>query len=424
MNKWLKLCVMIAAIFVLTGCSRGIDGFSLISEVRFEGKNTIGYAYEPQLDTDLIYRKIKDRKLADQIVRSLKVSIDKKENLSNGDIVNVTLTLPDDLAKYVKIGSKEYKVSGLVELQQVSAEQLQQILQFTFTGVSGRGNVQITNNAEDALRYLQFEVDDNGKLTNGQQAKFRITASSRRALADAGYSIDLNLNLELTVSDLKEPTEITVEDLHKHLVIEFAGVSGKGVATITNAFQDPLLSRLNFNVEKNEQLSNGDQVKLLVDQYQQDELANAGYVLPSVDLLIEVSGLNEVPASAAEISNVEDIKRLIKEEAAKRYSTSYNEIKLINYYYRQFGAGNDVNDGISGGVTNSGTLLGIFQVDAKGGWSSHNGVVLVGFTDIMKAPDGKADLATMSLIQERVDVSYSADSIVKLYEAYGYTLVP
>lgn len=421
MNKWFKLCIMLVAIFVLTGCSRGIDGLSLVSDIHFDGKNTIGYTYEPQIDTERIYRKIKDRKLADQIVRSLKVSIDKKENLSNGDIVNVTVTLPDDLAKYVKTGTKEYKVSGLVELQPIAMEQLQQVLEFNFSGVSGRGNVEIVNKATDYLRYVQFEVENNGKLTNGEQVKFNVTPSSRRALADEGYSIDPNVNMELTVTDLKEPVEITVEELHKHLVIEFAGVSGKGVATITNAFQDPVLSRLNFNVEKNEQLSNGDQVKLLLDPYQQEELADVGYALPSVDLLVEVSGLSEVPKSATEISNVEDIKRLIKEEVAKRYSREF-EITLVNYYYRQFGGPEGVNDGIRGGRTNSGTLLGIFQLKPTTSWGS-SGVVVTGFTDIMKTPDGKADLATMSLIYDHVDENYSADSIVKLYEAYGYTLV-
>ena len=83
---------------------------------------------------------------------------------------------------------------------------------------------------------------------------------------------------KVTVSGLTEPTILTTEDVEKHIVLKFEGVSGKGFGKPENTFPSPL-NTINFSVQNNGTLKNGGTISLELTETAEEKLNAEGYVL-------------------------------------------------------------------------------------------------------------------------------------------------
>ena len=109
----------------------------------------------------------------ESIVKDIDIEISKKEGLSNGDVVTVTVRIPDSLSSELKGGSKEYTVSGLPDLTVVD---FFKDIEIVFDGVSGNATAKIVKLTEDkALKACTFEISTNYKLSNGSEITVSIT---------------------------------------------------------------------------------------------------------------------------------------------------------------------------------------------------------------------------------------------------------
>lgn len=360
--------VFIGFILVFVGCSKSISAIDFVN-IDFTGLNSKGLATttldkdaiishlwggEAEIQKMTVAKQLEIAQEMDAISDSYTITLDKNENLSNGDTVNVTLSVDSNKTK---------------------------------------------------------------KFTGGTK--------------------------KVTVSGLTEPTILTTEDVEKHIVLKFEGVSGKGFGKPENTFPSPL-NTINFSVQNNGTLKNGGTISLELTETAEEKLNAEGYVLDKdFNPSYTVKDLKVVANKASDISNIEDLKRVLDENIQREYTKNpYNflvryEVTQNKLMYREFsrntlediekyGESDSIYDG--GKVSGNGNLIGIYTVRKFANEEDQNAgkysefIVVNGLGNIYLT-DSKANIANVVAFSERFDSTYSLETVVQLYEGYGYTEV-
>ncbi|GGC92751.1 hypothetical protein [Enterococcus wangshanyuanii] len=354
-----KLFWLVPIIFVLGGCNSAKQMTDYI-EVDFSGMDTKGTA-SYNIDTKKMYKDVfdydvetgfPDEKTQKELISfdsSYKVKLNKDQKLSNGDKVKVTVSVDENKTKRIKGGEKEFTVSGLEEPKKLTNEEVMKHLVVNFNGVSGRGEATIDNTFDDPLNYIEFTIEDDGKLKNGDKAKVQKSKEFEQSLNDQGYVLTDDFNPEF-----------------------------------------------------------------------------------------EVKGLKNVAEKATDIANLEDIKRMIDEEVKRSYKDSYAEesygrryeIALNKLFYRQFAKDNtneETGNWFGNSSTNNGNLIGIYTIKQYSGGTESKlqseFTAIIGYSDIILDENKQANVADIKEISTTKDDSYSLESVLKLYEGYGYSEV-
>lgn len=240
---------------------------------------------------------------------------------------------------------------------------------------------------------------------------------------------------EFVVEGLDEAKKLTTEELEKHLVVNFNGVSGLGSATIDNTLPGEL-GYLGFTLVDDGKFKNGDLAKIEITEDLENRLADNGYLLDDdFDPSFEVKGLDEVAEKATDIANLDDIKRMIDEEVNRSYKdwnpeASYGsryEIKEEGLFYRQFVRDSNDSQFSFNSATNNGNLVKILSVKRYYGGTENKlnteFTAIIGFSDLFLDEENKVNVADLITIKDTKDSTYSVESVVQLYEGYGYNRV-
>ena len=278
---------------------------------------------------------------------------------------------------------------------------------------------------------LEISFDNSLDLSNGDTVKLLVSVDLTKVKNLTGGE------KEVTVEGLDEPKWLTSEEVEKHLVVNFNGVSGRGEAQIDNTLPDEL-GGLPFKLVGDGEFKNGDTAKIEVSAELQDRLVQHGYLLEdSFDPRFEVKGLAEVAEKAGDIANLEDIKRMIDEETTRTYKdwwvdkevgTRY-EIKEEKLLYRQFTREDNDSQNLFGyrSTTNNGNLIKIFSIKEYSGGTEgklkKEYTAIIGFSDLYLDEENRVNVADLVTIKDTKDSTYSLESVIQLYEGYGYTEV-
>ncbi len=334
-----------------------------------------------------------------------------------------------------------------------SAKDLSEYVEVDFNGIDSKGTADYRVDIEKLIKdTLDFDVKGNiepdEKITeeiNKMDEAMEIKLDKTENLSN-GDKIEIIANVDgektkkvksgkktIEVKNLDEPKWLTNEEVEKKLVVNFNGVSGRGEVQIDNVLDSPL-DKVKFTVENDGELKNGDKVKVTLSKDEEEQLLQEGYLLEKdFAPTFEVKGLSIVAEKATDISNLDDIKRMIDEEVKRDYqdfdpnkSWGYKyEIKEEKLMYRQFNNESDKSDSFDSG--NNGNLIKIFSVKKFSGGSetklNDSFTAIIGYSDIILDEDNKVNLAEMKNIKETKDDTYSLESVIKMYEAYGYTEV-
>ncbi|GEQ49187.1 hypothetical protein [Tetragenococcus koreensis] len=360
MKKVIKGTLVVLLVTVLTGCSNlGAEDLAEYVDVDFSGMDTKGTA-DYSIDEDALLKDVYDVDIESEfpdeetlqeienLEDSMKVNIDKTDNLSNGDNIKVTANVNEDKIEKVKSGEKEFEVKGLSKPKTLTSEDVEKNLVVNFTGVSGQGEVQADNTFDEPLDSLDFTFENDGKLKNDDQAEIVLSKEDKQQLIDMGY---------LTEKD-------------------FAPA---------------------FKVE----------------------------------------GLDKVAEQAQDIANLDDIKRMIEEEAKRTYKDkdtefsfgSKYEINQEKWLYRPFPEDNSEDEDDFGWTmgeesTDSGNLLSIYSIKEYSGGDKkelkEEVTAVIGYSDILLDEDNKANVSELTEIHDEKDDSYSLKSVIQLYEGEGY----
>ncbi|MCQ4859184.1 hypothetical protein NE691_11660 [Enterococcus faecalis] len=336
-----------------------------------------------------------------------------------------------------------------------NAKNLVDYVDVEFTGMDTQGEATYSVNTEEMI-YDTMKIDsDTISLTDKQKNEIRKIDTSYKIKLDKDKNLSngdkvkvtATVNKEKTkklksgektveVKGLEEPKKLTNEEVSKHLVVNFNGANGQGEAQIDNTF-DNELKYIGFKIANDGKLKNGDQAKLDISKQLKQELSGQGYVLDKgFNPTFEVKGLDEVAENATDIANLDDIKRMIDEGVRREYKSSdkneYSwdrqyEIKEDKLMYRQFKTNTRENENIWGssyGSSQNGNLIKIFTVKQYSGGPEgkleETKTVIYGYSDIILNDKKEANVADLTEISDSKDDTYSLESVIKLYEGYGY----
>lgn len=443
-------------ILLLTAC--GKKDMTDYVDVTFYGVDSVGKAsYSVDIeklladvfkyDSESDFPDDKQLEAMNAVTSGYKVKVEPETGLSNGDKVTVTVSVDDTKTKKVKGGSKEYTVEGLEESKDIT-----EYITMSFSGLDSQGHAEYEVNEGELIADIfghdvldeeteaeieslksayTVEVDQEEDLSNGDKVTLKVNVDKEKSkLIKSGEK-------EFTVKDLGEATKLTEEDVTKHLVINFNGVSGRGFAKIDNTFSAPL-NYFNFELENDGELKNGDEATLAWNEDLLRELNDYGYIVEKdFKPIFKVEGLDVVAEKATDIKNLDDIKRMLEEELNRKYedfspNDNYGTVyktKEEKIMYRQFDSGDNDTFLSFGSSKNSnhGNLIGIYSVEKYSGGKNpelkDEFTAIVGFSGIIVDDKNKTNLAKMELFHDKKDDSYSLKSVIQLYEGYGYSEV-
>ncbi|MFD2210365.1 hypothetical protein ACFSMW_11695 [Virgibacillus halophilus] len=207
-----------AGIFFLAACGQAKDATDYVN-VSFSGMSGAGSAtynmdeskmFEDIFDMDSKSDSVNRETLKEmgQISDAYKIKLDKKRELSNGDKVKVTVSVNEDETKKIKGGQKEITVKGLEEPKELTSEDVENNLNVDFNGANGRGEANVYNNLDSGLSTIDFEVENDGKLKNGEQAKIILKdEDSKNDMLRFGYVLADDFQPTVKVKDLYNVAE-------------------------------------------------------------------------------------------------------------------------------------------------------------------------------------------------------------------------
>lgn len=334
-----------------------------------------------------------------------------------------------DLSEYVELEFNGIDTKGTVDYYVDTEKLFKDTLDFDVNG-SHQPDEKIVEEIDKMSEAIEVKIDKTENLSNGDKVEItaEVDGDKTKKIKSGKKTIE--------VKNLDEPKWLTNEEVEKKLVVNFNGVSGRGEVQIDNILASPL-DQIEFTVENDGKLKNGDKVNVVLSKDEEGQLLQEGYLVDQdFAPTFEVKGLSIVAEEATDISNLEDIKRMIDEKVKRDYQDfdpdkswgSKYEIKEEKMLYRQFeNESSNSDEAFSWDSSNNGNLIKIFSVkEFTGGPEvelNDSFTSIIGYSDIILNEEGEANLAEMKEIEDEKDDTYSLESVIKMYEAYGYTEV-
>lgn len=208
MKKFKLVMFAAISIFVLGACgsSEDLTDYAFASFTGLDSQGEANYGVDlDSLTSELFSGKETDENSQEEmskIASSFDITLDKEDELSNGDKVVATITVDKDKSKAVVGGEKEFTVEGLEEPIKVTTEEIEKGLVVNFLGVSGQGVAQIDSTLSSPLSNIEFSIENDGELENGDKAKFILSEDAESHLQQEGYILEEGFNPTIEVKDL------------------------------------------------------------------------------------------------------------------------------------------------------------------------------------------------------------------------------
>lgn len=202
---------------------------------------------------------------------------------------------------------------------------LKNMSKITFSGANGYGSINIEFTGKDLIEQdLNYELNksnnykqlnkamsnlsssieykftnaENGKLSNADTVKV-IAVTDKLVLDTLGISFS-NTEFDCLVENLVDCKDL---DVFKDIVLEYDGITTNGSATVnTDKCEDLVKENVQFKIENNGNLSNGDKITVIASVSNEDEMIKKGYMVSNKTKSFLVSGLAEYVDSIKQVS--------------------------------------------------------------------------------------------------------------------------
>lgn len=162
------------------------------------------YGWElSEFDEEMDYLYVKKPEIAEEIEQlydSYEVSFDPANDLENNDIVTVRVSVGEDYTYAFANGEKELTVSGLEELDVLTEEEVEKHIVVDFVGANERGFSRVNNTFNNEFSSVEFMIENDGNLSNGDQAKLMIGEDN--TLREMGYRLETDFDVTFEVEGL------------------------------------------------------------------------------------------------------------------------------------------------------------------------------------------------------------------------------
>lgn len=188
------------------------------------------------------------------IQENVSVSLDPRENLSNGSEISYTWEVEDDISEYlnckVKFKDSTYTVEGLTEIGTFDPFES---LVVTFSGTAPNGEIDLEYNG-DGLTEYDFECDKTYGLSNGDKVTITLNSDDMSRYAES---------LGMVPSATEKEYEVSGLDAY---VTQYSDLTEEFIATLKKETEDEIYSWTASNYDSSVSLS---------------DLSYAGYILLS-----------------------------------------------------------------------------------------------------------------------------------------------
>lgn len=221
----------------------------------------------------------------EKLLNSIQVEVSKESNLSNNDEITFTYNYDEELEKELGVQlifmDTPYKVSGLKDLTTFDPFDG---FELSFSGYDYYGTAEAHPKMGAYSDYVTYEISDNGGLYNGEKITVTAVFDSGVAL-ERGFRVDQEQK-EFEVSGL---TALDDTVIFGGVDLRFAGATPKILATIQNMSTDPLLSQITYQMDRSENLSEGDIITVTAVLPKRNESAQVNRTFTK-EFPVELSG--------------------------------------------------------------------------------------------------------------------------------------
>ena len=213
-KKFILVTMFLMMLIIGTACSSPKIQVSDYVELKFEGVDGEGSAKyhveENKLVSDVFESDNRGNSEwandVNYILNSYVIEVTPNEDLENGQEVEITVTVNDDLSKTLSEKSRKVTVEGLEEPIFLTEEELKENVLLYIQGASGRGKVFIDNNfMEDELKRLKFVSKENGNIKNGDEVEVEV--ENLEVIQSSNYRFKDDAKFKVKVEGLKEVAE-------------------------------------------------------------------------------------------------------------------------------------------------------------------------------------------------------------------------
>lgn len=221
----------------------------------------------------------------EELLNSIQVEVSKESNLSNNDEITFTYNYDEELEKELGVQlifmDTPYRVSGLKDLTTFDPFDG---FELSFSGYDYYGTAEAHPKMGAYSDYVTYEISDNGGLYNGEKITVTAVFDSGVAL-ERGFRVDQEQK-EFEVSGL---TALDDTVIFGGVDLRFAGATPKILATIQNMSTDPLLSQITYQMDRSENLSEGDIITVTAVLPKRNESAQVNRTFTK-EFPVELSG--------------------------------------------------------------------------------------------------------------------------------------
>ena len=333
----------------------------------------------------------------EQIMDSMEVEWSQTFDLTNGQIITVTITIDEEISRRVRGGEKEFTVSGLTNLMVITEAELAGMITVGFTGVDGRGVAYMEHHSTNhpILQLHHFMFVENGELSNGESVLIQVDSHILQTLHQNGYRLE------------SDTFGIPVEGLQK-LAQSFSDFSEP----------DELFRYLDENLAR----------LLGEDDYTLEALQAAADALAIAQAAVDAATNSAERREANELRNAAN-------NAVRAQSGTRWEKELVGYFYRPLAViGQEDFVGVDTGWStslfneNDGTLIGIYTVTVFRSRSNdafeevdRSYTLVFGLTNLLPGDDGRVSITNILTVRREFDDSYSIETILRSAEDFGFT---
>lgn len=208
------------------------------------------------------------------------------------DPVNINLN------DYVTVEFEGYDGVGTVSKEEFDSEGLYEdfadMIQWTNAAKKNyKSMVESYDSAADfALDYLYGYVeytDNYFSLKNGDTVKWVWTSIDTEFISTLTNAVIIYEDFDITVTGLEE---VKTFDPFEGLEVTFTGTSGSGYAEIVQTKTEEPYASLYYWIDNNWDLKNGDEVRIYIEEYEDNDLRDSYGMVPSThEMFVTVEGL-------------------------------------------------------------------------------------------------------------------------------------
>ncbi|MBR4261336.1 MAG: hypothetical protein IKQ33_05245 [Clostridia bacterium] len=337
-------------IFLIIGAIAGAAGYFFLFPktidlsdcitVDYTGYN--GYATATvEFDQKKLKSKIRKEDVAKDFAKTAELSLRNSKNLSNGDELEVRVSISEGFLHNNKLKLKDSKIKIKVEgLEEFSSLDLTDYIKLEYKGFNKHATAKATFDesladliGKDVYRSLQKEavltVTNNGKLENDKDAEISVSISTNWLRE---HGIDLKSNdVKIKVSGLEEATEV---DAFSGMKVNISGMSPNLSLSITNESTDEFIKTIKFTASKTSGIANGDTIKIEASSWDTTMAEQKGYVLKENIKDYKVENQAAYIYKSEEITA--DIKSKIKTSFIEKARSEASDTKYYVHSYTDY----------------------------------------------------------------------------------------